>query len=150
MTFASFANRIIGWLSAISWQSIVALDCWLVGLIIQGLIVINHADTYTPTSWQATLLIFISVIGVACFNVFGAKHLPYAEGIFVTGHFLAFFPVIIVILVLGPKRDARDVFLDFSDNGANWSSVGLATMVGQVSAMFCVLGELKGSPYEGN
>jgi len=43
--------------------------------------------------------------------------------------------------VLGPKRDAREVFLEFSDNGANWASVGLATLVGQVSAMFSVLGE---------
>jgi len=139
----AFANGVVGWLSSISWQSIVALNCWLVGLIIQGLIVINHEDTYTPTRWQATLLIFASALGVASFNVFGAKHLPFAEGIFVTAHFFAFFPVIIVILVLAPKRDAHDVFLVFSDNGAGWPSVAWATLVGQVSAMFSVLGKLK-------
>ena len=129
----------LGCFSVISWQSIVALDCWLVGLIIQGLIVINNS-TYTATSWQATLLIFASVLGIACFNIFGAKHLPYAEGVFVTAHVLAFFPVIISILVLAPKREAREVFLEFTDNGAGWPSVGLATLVGQVSSMFCVIG----------
>jgi amino acid transporter len=104
-------------LSAISWQSIVALNCWLVGLIVQSLAVINYEATYTPTRWQATLLIFASVIFVACFNVFGAKHLPLAEGIFVTCHFAAFFPIIITIVVLAPKRSAHEVFLTFSDNG---------------------------------
>ena len=132
----------IGWLSTISWQSIVSLNCWLVGLIIQSLVVINNAETYIPTRWQATLLIFASVFGVAAFNVFGAKHLPLAEGIFVTAHFGAFFPVIISILVLAPKRSAHEVFLTFSDNGAGWPNVGWATLVGQVSAMFSVLGML--------
>jgi len=119
----------------------VALDCWLVGVIIQSLIVIEHG-TYSPTRWQATLLIFASVIGIGLFNVFGAKHLPLAEGIFVTGHFFAFFPIIITILVLGPKRDAHSVFLSFTDNGAGWPNVGWATLVGQVSAMFSVLGRI--------
>lgn len=128
-----------GWLSTISWQSIVALDCYLVGTVVQSLMTVNDA-TYTPQRWQATLLIIAGGIGIALFNVFGAKHLPLAEGIFVTGHFFCFFPVIIVLLVLAPKRSSRQVFLEFSDNGAGWPNVGWSTMVGQVSAIFAVLG----------
>lgn len=139
-SYQRILSYLAGWLATISWQSIVALDCYLVGVIVQGMIQINHAD-YVPTRWQATLLIFASAISIGLFNVFAAKHLPLAEGIFVTGHFFAFFPVIIVILVLAPKRSSRDVFLDFSDNGAGWPNVGWATMVGQVSAMFSLIGK---------
>lgn len=128
-----------GWLSTISWQSIVALDCYLVGIVVQGLISINH-DTYIPERWQSTLLIVAGAIGITLFNIFGAKHLPLAEGIFVTGHFFCFFPVIIILLVLAPKRSTREVFLEFSDNGAGWPNVGWSTLVGQVSAVFAVLG----------
>lgn len=145
-SYQRILSYLSGWLSAISWQSIVALDCWLVGVIIQGLISINDSN-YSATRWQATLLIFASVIGIGIFNIFAAKHLPLAEGVFVTGHFFCFFPVIIVILVLAPKRSAHDVFLEFTDNGAGWPNVGWSTLVGQVSAMFCVLGKFRCPTY---
>lgn len=128
-----------GWLSAVSWQSIVALDAFLIGSIIQGLITLNNA-AYTPAPWQGTLLVMASVLAVALFNVFGAAHLPLAEGLFVTVHIFAFFPVIVTLLVLAPKQPAAAVFAGFTDNGAGWPSVSLAVMVGQVSTMFVVLG----------
>jgi choline transport protein len=130
---------ILGWLSAVSWQSIIAIDSYIVGVIIQGIIVVNN-PTYAPTRWQGTLLIIASVIGIGLFNIFAAKHLPLAEGIFVTFHVFAFFPIVVVLLVLSPKQSAHDVFLNFTDNGAGWPNVGWATLVGQVSAMFVVLG----------
>jgi choline transport protein len=129
-----------GWLSAISWQSIVALDTYLIAVIIQGLAVINNPN-YSPTRWQATLLIWACIIGMGCFNIFGASRLPLAEGVFVTSHVFAFFPIIIVLLVLAPKQDASAVFTQFSDNGAGWPSIGWATLVGQVSCLFVVLGK---------
>lgn len=128
-----------GWLSTISWQSIVALDCFLVGTIIQAMVIVND-ETYSPPSWHATLLVWAVGIFISLFNIFAAKHLPLAEGIFVTGHFFCFFPIIITLLVLAPKRSAREVFLEFSDNGSGWPNVGWSTLVGQVSAIFCVLG----------
>ena len=128
-----------GWLSAVSWQSIVALDAFLIGSIIQGLITLNNMS-YSPARWQGTLLVMASVFAISLFNVFGAKHLPLAEGLFVTIHLFAFFPVIVTLLVLAPKQAAVDVFTGFTDNGAGWPSVSLAVMVGQVSTMFVVLG----------
>jgi choline transport protein len=53
---------------------------------------------------------------------------------------LAFFPIIIVILVLAPKTTDEKVFLTFTDNGSGWPTVAWATLVGQVSSMFSVLG----------
>ncbi|KAM3447806.1 hypothetical protein MY3296_008376 [Beauveria thailandica] len=128
-----------GWLSAVSWQSIVALDAFLIGSIIQGLVALNSA-AYAPSRWQGTLLVMASVLCVSLFNVFGAKHLPLAEGFFVCVHLFAFFPVIVTLLVLAPKQAAADVFTGFTDNGAGWPSTALTVMVGQVSTMFVVLG----------
>lgn len=119
----------------------MALDCYLVGTIVQALVIIND-ETYTPTRWQSTLLIFASVIGIGLFNIFGAKRLPLAEGVFVVSHFFAFFPIIIAILVLAPKTTPSAVFLKFTDNGSGWPNVAWGTLVGQVSAMFSVLGKL--------
>ncbi|EXV05570.1 amino acid permease family protein [Metarhizium robertsii] len=128
-----------GWLSTVSWQSIVALDAFLIGSVIQGLITLND-DSYSPTRWQGTLFVFAAVIGVSLFNVFAAKHLPLAEGSFVTLYIFSFFPVIVTLLVLAPKQSASDVFTKFTDNGAGWPSISLTVMVGQVSSMFVVLG----------
>ena len=108
--------------------------------MIQGLISLNNGD-YVPTRWQATLLIFASVIAIGMFNVFGAKHLPLAEGIFVTCHIVALLPIIIVLLVLAPKQSASAVFTKFTDNGANYPTIVWTVFVGQVNAMFTVLGE---------
>ena len=127
-----------GWLATISWQSIIAIDSYIVGVVIQGIIVLNNPD-YVPENWQGTLLIFASVIGIAMFNVFAAKRLPLAEGIFATVHVFAFFPVIIILWVFAPKQSAAAVFTQFTDN-AGWSSTALSVMVGQVSTMFVVLG----------
>ncbi|GMF94088.1 unnamed protein product [Aspergillus oryzae] len=123
---------VIGWLSTISWQSIVALDAYLAGTIVQGLISLND-DGYTPARWQGTLLVFAAAIGMSLFNIFGAKHLPLAEGIFVTCHFFAFIPVIVTLLVLAPKAKAEDVFTGFTDYGSGWPSVSWTVMVGQVN-----------------
>src|SRR5438046_3432956 len=129
-----------GWFSTICWQSIVVVDAQIVGLMIQGLIALNNVN-YAPTRWQATLLIFASVISFGMFNVFGATRLPLAEGIFVTCHIFALFPIIITLLVLAPKQSASAVFTQFTDNGSNYPTIVWTTLVGQVNAMFTVLGE---------
>jgi len=108
--------------------------------MIQGLISLNNSD-YVPARWQATLLIFASVIAIGMFNVFGAKHLPLAEGIFVTFHIVALLPIIIVLLVLAPKQSASAVFTKFTDNGSNYPTIVWTVFVGQVNAMFTVLGK---------
>ena len=108
--------------------------------IIQALIVLNNTS-YTPQRWQGTLLTFLAVIIVAAFNIFFAKCLPLAEGIFACVHVLAFVPVIVCLWALTPeKQSATEVFTHFTDNGAGWPSIGATVLVGQVSCMFVVLG----------
>ncbi|KAK5134732.1 hypothetical protein LTR08_006107 [Meristemomyces frigidus] len=88
-----------------------------------------------------TLLTIAAVIGIAAFNVFAAKHLPLAQGIFATVHVFAFVPVIVCLWVLTPtKQTAAAVFTQITDNGAGWPTPGGALMVGQLSAiyLFCI------------
>ncbi|KNG84805.1 amino acid transporter [Aspergillus nomiae NRRL 13137] len=134
--FLSYAS---GWLSALAWQSVVAFDTYLTGTMIQGMIFLNN-ETYVPARWQGTLIVSAASIGMSLFNIFAAKHLPLAEGIFVTFHFFAFAPIIVTLLVLAPKAKAQDVFFGFKDYGAEWANPSLAVMIGQVSQMFTVMG----------
>lgn len=107
-----------GWLATVSWQSFITVDSFLVGGIVQALVVLNN-DGYGPTRWQGTLLTFAAVIFIACFNVFCSKHLPIAEAIFAGVHVLAFIPVIACLWALTPKKQtAAAVFTQFTDNGA--------------------------------
>lgn len=107
----------------------------------QALVVLNNAK-YTPERWQGTLLTWAAAITVSSFNVFCAKHLPLAEGIFCSVHFFAFVPVIACLWIMTPSRQtAHDVFLRFSDNGAGWPNMGATVLAGQVSSMFVVLGQ---------
>ncbi|KAE8418078.1 amino acid transporter [Aspergillus pseudocaelatus] len=134
--FLSYAS---GWLSALAWQSAVAFNSYLTGTMIQGVIFLNH-ETYAPARWQGTLIVSAASIGMSLFNIFAAKHLPLAEGIFVTFHFFAFAPIIVTLLVLAPKAKAQDVFFGFKDYGAGWANPSLAVMIGQVSSMFTIMG----------
>lgn len=129
-----------GWLSTLAWQSFVAVDSFLIGEIILGLIAIND-QSFVPQRWQATLLIIAAVLAVAAFNFFAGKRLGDAENLFFAFHLLAFLPVIVTLLAMTPeKQSAKAVFTQFTDNGAGWNSMGLTVMVGQVSCIFVVLG----------
>lgn len=98
----------------------------------QALIVINDVN-YVPERWQGTLLTWAAVIFVACFNVFAAKHLPLAEGIFCSVHIFSFVPVIVCLWVMTPtKQSASAVFTEFTDNGAGWPNMAATVLVGQV------------------
>ncbi|PNS19429.1 Choline transport protein [Sphaceloma murrayae] len=138
--FQRSLSYLSGWLSTISWQSIVTIDCFLVGGIVQAMIVINN-DTFVPERWQVTLLTMASVIILSLFNIFAAKHLPLFEGIFALLYVFAFVPIIAVLWVLCPvKQTASAVFSEFTDNGAGWPNMGATVLVGQLSSMFVVLG----------
>ena len=129
-----------GWLSTLALQSFVAVNCFLVAEVTLGMVVLRHED-FTVRQWHITTLIIAVVVGLAAFNYFTGKHLALAESLFAAFHFLAVIPIIVVMLVMTPrKQSARAVFLRFSTHESDWNSIGLAIMVGQVSSLFVVLG----------
>lgn len=54
-------------------------------------------------------------------------------------HILAFLAVVVTLWCLAPHRTAKDVFTDFT-NAGDWNSLGLSLMVGQISAIYSLLG----------
>ena len=129
-----------GWLSTLAWQSFVAVDAFLVGDVILGIVALND-QSFVPQRWQATLLIVATVLTLGAFNFLAGKRLADAENVFFALHLLAFLPIIVTMLAMTPnKQTAKDVFTQFTNNGAGWSSMGLAVMVGQVSCIFVTLG----------
>lgn len=121
-------------MSTLSWQAGIASGSFLSGTIIQALITVNNLS-YSPTNWQGTLLVFAMVFVIFLANTLGSRALPIVQNILLLVHIFGFFAVITVLWVMSPRVPARDVFLQFNNEGG-WSSVGLSLMVGQISAIY--------------
>jgi len=75
-------------------------------------------------------------------NIWGATIWPKIQNGLMVLHFMGFFVVIIVLWVRAPHQDAKAVFTGFTNEGG-WSSMGLSLMVGQITAIFSLLGKLQ-------
>lgn len=135
----SLLSYFSGWLSTISWQSIVAVDCCVIGGIIQALIAVND-PTYNSTRWADTLLTILTALLVAAFNTFAASHLSLTEGVFTTCHVFAFVPLCATLCVLvSPKSSPSEVFAQLKDHTGTWPSVSLSALVGQTANILTTL-----------
>lgn len=54
-------------------------------------------------------------------------------------HVLAFLAIIIVLWTKAPLNSASDVFTTFTNEGG-WSSTGLSLMIGQITAIYALVG----------
>ncbi|KAH7381576.1 putative GABA permease [Pyrenochaeta sp. MPI-SDFR-AT-0127] len=136
--YQQFLSYVVGWMSTLSWQAGNAADCFLTGTIAQALIVVNN-PSHNPQRWQGTLLVFAMVILVYVFNIWGHNFWPRVQNALMILHVFAFFAVVITLWCLAPHRSAKSVFTEFS-NAGGWNSMGLSLMVGQVSAIYSILG----------
>ena len=128
-----FLSYITGWVSTLSWQAGNASGGFLCGTLIQSLIIIKNPD-YAAPGWQGTLLVFPVMLVCVCFNVWFNHWLPSMQNAVMVLHVAGFLAIMIVFWVLSPHVPAREVFLDF-ENGGGWQTMGLALMIGQVSAV---------------
>lgn len=127
-----FLSYVVGWLSALGWQAVVAGGSYTSSALTLQLVSLNN-PSYTAQSWHVTLL----MIGIACFatlfNTFGARQLPLLEGVVLFIHIFGFFAIIIPLWAMAPKAPASEVFGSFSNFGG-YSSIGAACFVGTLSA----------------
>jgi amino acid transporter len=133
-----FISYMAGWLSTLSWQCGTCSGMFLLGTQIQGLVAITHGN-YEAQAWHGYLL----VIGMASLglllNTWGAKQLPLIEGIILVFHVFGWATVLIVLWILSPKNSPSEVFTTFENSGG-WSSMGLSMLVGQVTAIYGLIG----------
>jgi choline transport protein len=127
-----------GWLCALGWQSYVPGAGNICASAIQGFAVVANSS-YVPKSWQLVLLtIFICSFAIL-FNIFLARRLPGIEAAVFTTYALAFFAFFIVLLAMGPRSSAKEIFTDFQDN-AGWGSIGTACFVGVSGPVITLIG----------
>ena len=127
-SYRKYLSYVSGYLVAIGWQGSICSTAFLAGTITQGLITLND-DNYNPQPYQGTLLVWAIMAFCVFFNVFMAKRLPIVENTLLVTYILGFFAILIPLWVLGPRADARQVFTTFN-NAGDWSSTGIAFMVG--------------------
>lgn len=95
---------------------------------------------FSPELWQTSLLAMLVGVLVTSLNIWCSNRLPVIENFFVFLHIACFVIVMVTIGVTTQKTPAREVFLEVTDYGGNYPTLGLAVMVGQVAAMFNVCG----------
>lgn len=132
--YQKFLSYLTGWMSTLSWQAGTASGSFLLGTIIQGLITTND-PSYEGTAWQGTLLTFAMTAILFVVNVWGSNELPLFQTVLFVVHVVGMIVVVVVFAVCSPHVSGKAVFTQFTNEGG-WSSMGLALMIGQISAIY--------------
>lgn len=127
-----------GWMSTLSWQAGNASGAFIAGTVIQAILTVNYPD-YNPTNWQGTLFVFTTVLLVWVVNTYLIGVVPMLQNALTWIHVLAFLAIIIVLWTKAPLNSASDVFTTFTNEGG-WSSTGLSLMIGQITAIYALVG----------
>ena len=132
-------SYLVGWTSALGWVTGCPSAAQITGFLVQGLVYLKNADADFSRLWQTTLLIMAFLVAAVLFNLFLAKQLPLAEGIFLIVHIFGFFAFLIVLWTMSEHAPASEVFGQFQNYGA-WSTTGVSTLVGITTPLWCFLG----------
>ena len=108
------------------------------GSAIQGFAVVANSS-YVPQTWQLVLLTILVCSFAILFNIFLARRLPGIEAAVFTIYALSFVAFFIVLLAMGPRSSAKEIFTDFQDN-AGWGSIGTACFVGISGPVITLIG----------
>jgi len=128
----------VGWLCALGWQAAMPTVAYIGAQQIMALISVCD-PSYVIQGWHGALLTMAMVASAISFNTFAIGKLPVLEGLAVILHIFGFFAFFIILWVMGPRAPAKEVFTTF-ENGNDWSSVGLATLIGIVGPTTTYLG----------
>lgn len=133
-----FLSYVTGWLLVLGWQAGAAINAYLAGAEIQGLIILNNPG-YAPKNWHGTLLLIAVALVAVIFNTVLAKQLPLIENVILVLHIAGFFAILIPLWVTSEHKPASEVFLNFQDNG-HWGSVTGACFLGLLSPVYSFIG----------
>lgn len=110
----------------------------MAGTVIQGLIALNVQD-YVWHAYHGTLLSIAAIVFSIVFNTALAFKLPLIEGVVLVLHLAGLFAIIIPLWVMGPRANAHDALLVFTNFGG-WSSNGLSAMIGLTTPLSVLIG----------
>ncbi|KAL8934686.1 MAG: hypothetical protein Q9216_005781 [Gyalolechia sp. 2 TL-2023] len=133
-----YVQNSTGWLLAIGWQGAIVGLSFVAGTIVQGLITLNNPN-YEPQQWHGTLLVIAAVVIAIAINTLLAKSLPMAEFLILFLHVAGLFAIIIPLLVMAPKNNARVALIEITNSGG-WSTTGTSFMVGLLTVLGSMMG----------
>ncbi|CAJ2505384.1 Uu.00g127780.m01.CDS01 [Anthostomella pinea] len=132
-----FLSYLTGWMTIAGWQAVTASAAYLIGSLLQSVIILLKSD-YAPQPWQ-TMLFFWAILGFAVFiNTVASKTLAHFERLILILHILGFFAILIPLVCLAPHGDAS-LFTIFVNEG-EWPTQGLSFMVGLPASVFSLIG----------
>ena len=108
--------------------------------MIQSLAAFNYPGYLEKyQAWHGTLIYWCIIMLGAIVNVGFARWLPKLEGFLLVWHIVGFFAVLIPLVYLGPRTDAKLVFTSTADTDS-WPNYGIAFCVGLVGNTFPFVG----------
>lgn len=124
----------LGWVANYAWQTYTASSAAGLITIIEAVLVFYKGPDYHLTSWQIGLAMILFLTMQSFFNVTLINFLPTVEFILLLLSVGGFFAFELVLLLMGPRGSADDVFLSFN-NGNGWSTTGLAVLIGVLNPL---------------
>ncbi|KAJ3475941.1 hypothetical protein NLG97_g9290 [Lecanicillium saksenae] len=131
--YQKLLSYLTGWTSTLALQSALATGTFLIGTLVQSIIIIHNPD-YSYTNWHATLLVIAAVVVSVLVNIFCSRSLPYWQNPVFAANILAYFGFIIPVWCNAPRATTEQVWTKFENSGG-WSSMAIAILVGQLPAI---------------
>ena len=128
-----------GWLTVITWQSLVAAGSYVAGTLVQGILILNY-QTYQYQRWHGTLLFYAALTFALVINTYLGRFLPQIESLMLLFHILGFLGLLIPLIYLAPHQPAEVVFTNFQNDGG-WSITALSFFVGLITCSNSFTGE---------
>ncbi|KAF1974376.1 amino acid transporter [Bimuria novae-zelandiae CBS 107.79] len=131
-------SYIVGWMCAIGWQCAMATTALAATQQLQGLIAVN-IPSYVIKPWHSTLFCIAVAAFAMMWNVISTQKIPLIEGVGMVLYILGFFTFVIVLWIMAPHTNTKDVWTKFEDN-SGWGNVGLSTLIGILGPLVTLIG----------
>ncbi len=128
-----------GWITVFAWIAVVAQPAFLLGTLIQGLLVLSD-PTYVYERWHGTLLAWAVFAIPVIINIWARKVLAPLEIIGGITHIVFFIVWIVTLACLAPTSSSDFVFETTLTGLSGWSNPGVQWCIGLLSAVFPVGG----------
>ncbi|KAJ4354472.1 uncharacterized protein N0V89_006209 [Didymosphaeria variabile] len=131
-------SYLVGWMCAIGWQCAMGTTALAATQQLQGLIALN-VPNYIIRPWHSTLFCIAVMVFAIIWNTLVTKKLPLVEGIVIVLYVVGFLSFVVVLWVMAPHTNTKDVWTKFEDN-SGWGNVGLSTLVGLLGPVVTLIG----------
>ena len=118
-----------------AWITTCAQPAFLIGTLLQGLIVLND-ETYVYERWHGTFLAWAVFSIPVCVNIFARRLLAPIEVVGGFTHIVFFIVWVAVLAALAPKSTSEFVFATNVFGLSGWKNSGVQWCVGLLSAVF--------------